>query len=82
MGGGGNSNPLESMMGGGNKKSQSVSADGRPISPSRSDMSGPDGLDDLISAMNLEPEKMNDLDNISLMSGDTGNKNDGITLNL
>jgi len=54
------------------------------VSPTRSDMSGPDGLDDLISAMNLEPDKMPDLDNISLMSGDTDRKSGGggITLNL
>ena len=52
----------------------------RPRSPARSDMDGPDGLDDLINAMNLQPDKLPDLDNISIMSGDTGKK--GITLNL
>ena len=86
MGGGGGGNPLEAMMGGGggnrDSRGQSVSKDGRPVSPARSDMSGPDGLDDLISAMNLEPDKMPDLDNISLMSGDSGKKSGGITLNL
>ena len=75
------------MMGGGGgsrgSRGQSVSQNGRPVSPARSDMSGPDGLDDLISAMNLEPDKMPDLDNISLMSGDTEKKSGGgITLNL
>ena len=71
------------MRGGGQRsQGQSVTQNGRPVSPARSDMSGPDGLDDLITAMNLEPDKMPDLDNISLMSGDTGNKSGGITLNL
>ena len=53
-------------------------------SPPRDEMNGPDGIDDLITAMNLEPEKMPDLDNISLMSGDTDKKSGGggITLNL
>ena len=36
---------------------------------------------DLINAMNLQPDKLPDLDNISLMSGDTDKKG-GITLNL
>ena len=84
--GGGGGNPLEAMMGGQqnqqNQQNQRQSQNGRPVSPARSDMSGPDGLDDLITAMNLEPDKMPDLDNISLMSGDTGNKSGGITLNL
>lgn len=86
---GGGGNPLGGLMGGlmggimgGGGRSQSVSGGGRPVSPARSDMSGPDGLDDLITAMNLDPDKMPDLDNISLMSGDTGNKSGGITLNL
>ena len=78
MGGGGGGNPLESMMGGGGAKPQNT----RPVSPARSDMSAPDGLDDLISAMNLEPDKIPDLDNISLMSGDSDKKSGGITLNL
>ena len=56
----------------------------RPVSPARSDMSGPDGIDDLINKMNLQPDKIPDLDNISLMSGDTDRKSSGggITLNL
>ena len=48
-------------------------------------MEGPDGLDELMSAMNLEPDKIPDLDNISLISGDSERKNSGgggITLNL
>ena len=56
----------------------------RPVSPARSDMSGPDGIDDLINKMNLQPDKIPDLDAISLMSGDTDKKSTdrGITLNL
>ena len=53
----------------------------RPASPQRPDMDGPDGLDDIIKTMNLEPDKLPDLDNISLISGDTDRKS-GITLNL
>jgi hypothetical protein len=47
-------------------------------------MSGPDGIDDLINKMNLQPDKIPDLDAISLMSGGTDrNSTDrGITLNL
>ena len=46
-------------------------------------MSGPntDGLDDLISKMNLEPNKIPDLDNISVISGESDKKS-SITLNL
>ena len=78
----GGGNPLEAMMGGGNKRN--APQDGRPLSPARSDMSGPDGIDDLITKMNLEPNKIPDLDNISLMSGDSDRKSGGggITLNL
>ena len=53
----------------------------RPPSPQRPDMDGPDGLDDIIKTMNLEPDKLPDLDNISLISGDTDRKS-SITLNL
>jgi hypothetical protein len=53
----------------------------RPPSPQRPDMDGPNGLDDIIKTMNLEPDKLPDLDNISLISGDTDKKS-GITLNL
>jgi hypothetical protein len=58
----------------------------RTNSPARSDMSGPDGIDDLINKMNLQPDKIQDLDAISLMSGETDRKSSGtdrgITLNL
>ena len=51
---------------------------------SRPDMDGPAGLDDLINQMNLQPN-IPDLDNISLMSGETdrrSNSGGGLTLNL
>jgi hypothetical protein len=54
----------------------------RPPSPQRPDMNGPDGLDDIIKTMNLDPDKLPDLDNISLISGDTDRRGGGITLNL
>ena len=85
MMGGGGGNPLASMMGqmmGGPRPSPPRSNQ-RPASPARSDMSGPDGLDELITKMNLEPDKIPDLDNLSLMSGDSDKKSGGgITLNL
>ena len=89
LGGGGGGNPLSGlmgMMGGGGpprapQQQQGPQANARPASPARSDMSGPDGIDDLINKMNLQPDKIPDLDNISLMSGDTDKKG-GITLNL
>ena len=40
--------------------------------PSRQEMEGTSSIDNLISQMNLQPSDMPDLDNISLMSGDTG----------
>jgi hypothetical protein len=92
-GGGGGGNPLSGLMGmmGGGGQPRGAQGPpqgqgpqqgpGRPASPARSDMSGPDGIDDLINKMNLQPDKIPDLDNISLMSGDTDKKG-GITLNL
>ena len=81
-GGGGGMGGLAGMMG------QMMGGGGgggggprRPPSPQRPDMDGPDGLDDIIKTMNLEPDKLPDLDNISLISGDTDRKG-GITLNL
>jgi hypothetical protein len=97
-GGGSGGNPLGGMMnmmmggpmGGGGAGGGGRGAGGggpkRPTSPARSDMSGPDGIDDLINKMNLQPDKIPDLDAISLMSGDTDRKSSGtdrgITLNL
>jgi hypothetical protein len=50
----------------------------------RPDMDGPVGdLDEVIKSLNLQPNSMPDLDNISLMSGDSDrNSTKGITLNL
>jgi len=95
-GSGGGGNPLGGlmgglmggMMGGGQQGGSRGPPQGvqqrRPTSPARSDMSGPDGIDDLINKMNLQPDKIPDLDAISLMSGDTDKKSTdrGITLNL
>jgi hypothetical protein len=92
--GGGGGNPLGGLMGGlmggmGGQRGPQQSGppqQRRPVSPARSDMSGPDGIDDLINKMNLQPDKIPDLDAISLMSGDTDRKSSGtergITLNL
>tara|TARA_B100001248_G_scaffold257926_1_gene241229 strand:- start:74 stop:1348 length:1275 start_codon:yes stop_codon:yes gene_type:complete len=95
-GGGGGGNPLGGLMGGlmggmmggaqqgGSRGPPQGVQQRRPTSPARSDMSGPDGIDDLINKMNLQPDKIPDLDAISLMSGDTDKKSTdrGITLNL
>ena len=51
-------------------------------SPPRSEMDGPAGIDDLINKMNLQPNNIPDLDNISLISGDSDKRSDGITLNI
>ena len=91
--GGGGGNPLAGLMGGlmgpmmgGQTPQQNPRPGGhrRSVSPARSDMSAPDGIDDLINKMNLQPDKIQDLDAISLMSGGTDrNSTDrGITLNL
>ena len=88
----GGGNPMGGMMnmmmggglGGGPPRQQQGPK--RTNSPARSDMSGPDGIDDLINKMNLQPDKIPDLDAISLMSGETDKKSSGtergITLNL
>ena len=90
-GGGGGGGGLAGMMsglmgglGGGGGGGGGLGGGGppqRPPSPQRPDMDGPDGLDELMKTMNLEPDKLPDLDNISLISGDTDKKG-GITLNL
>jgi len=97
LGGSGGGNPMGGMMsmmmgglGGGLAKQQGQQRQQqgpkRTNSPARSDMSGPDGIDDLINKMNLQPDKIPDLDAISLMSGETDRKSSGtergITLNL
>ena len=63
------------------QRSQPQAPSSNNSSPRRPDMNGPDGIDSLIKTMNLEPNKIPDLDNISLVSGDTDRKS-GITLNL
>jgi hypothetical protein len=82
MGGGGGGGGGGGMGGGAGPPRRAQ----RSHSPARSDMSGPDGIDDLINKMNLQPDKIPDLDAISLMSGDTDRKSSGtdrgITLNL
>ena len=51
--------------------------------PTRNEMSGPAGLDDIMNQMNVQPNDIPDLDNISLMSGDTDRKSiSGLTLNI
>jgi len=85
-GGGGGMGGLAGMMGqmmgsGGQVPGQGPGVPRRPPSPQRPDMDGPDGLDDIIKTMNLDTDKLPDLDNISLISGDTDRKG-GITLNL
>ena len=97
LGGGGGGNPMGGMMnmmmgglggsgGGQGQQRQQGQGPKRTNSPARSDMSGPDGIDDLINKMNLQPDKIPDLDAISLMSGETDKKSSGtergITLNL
>ena len=101
LGGSGGGNPMGGMMSmmmgglGGSggpprqqqqQQQQQQQGPKRTNSPARSDMSGPDGIDDLINKMNLQPDKIQDLDAISLMSGETDKKSSGtergITLNL
>jgi len=78
-GGGGLAGMMSGLMGGGGGQQQQQQQ--RPPSPQRPDMDGPDGLDQLMKTMNLEPDKLPNLDNISLISGDSDRKG-GITLNL
>ena len=80
MGSGGSGGPGGQPRGAPQGGPQRVPSRGPP-SPRRPDMDGPDGLDDIIKTMNLDTDKLPDLDNISLISGDTDRKS-GITLNL
>ena len=52
--------------------------------PQRKDMSGPAGMEDIMNEMNFQANEIPDLDNISLLSGESGNRSSGsgITLNL
>ena len=56
----------------------------QPGPPRRPDMDGPVGdIDEVIKNLNLQPNSMPDLDNLSIMSGDSDrNSTKGITLNL
>ena len=67
--------PMPNMM---RQPQQQRQAEARP------DMDGPVGdIDEVIKNLNLQPNSMPDLDNISLMSGDSDrNSTKGITLNL
>ena len=75
-------NPIASMMGFNSNKAPTTDNIPRTNSPARSDMSGPneDGLDELISKMNLEPNKIPEIDNMSMISGESDKKS--ISLNL
>ena len=52
--------------------------------PQRREMNGPAGMEDIMNEMNFQGGDIPDLDNISLLSGESGNKStgSGITLNL
>ena len=56
----------------------------QPKQQQRPDMDGPVGdIDEVIKNLNLQPDSMPDLDNLSIMSGDSDrNSTKGITLNL
>ena len=73
MGGGmpGMGNPMGNPMGGGNQPPK--------MPPKRSEMKGSDNIDDIINNMNIDADNI-DLDNISIVSSDSGK--DGITLNI
>ena len=56
----------------------------KPSQPRR-DMNGPAGMDDIMNEMNFQTNDIPDLDNISLLSGDSGkrsNASGGVTLNI
>ena len=55
-----------------------------PQSNQRPDMDGPVGdIDEVIKSLNLQPNSMPDLDNLSIMSGDSDRgSTKGFTLNL
>ena len=74
MGGGGMpgmGNPMGNPMGGGGNQPK--------MPPKRSEMKGSDNIDDIINNMNIDADNI-DLDNISIVSSDSGK--DGITLNI
>jgi hypothetical protein len=71
------------MMGGGNPMGNPMAAmsgnmPNKPkMPPRRSEMKGSDDIDDIINNMNIDTDNI-DLDNISIVSGDSG----GVTLNI
>jgi hypothetical protein len=72
MGGGGPmGNPMSAMSG------NMPSGGGPKMPPKRSEMKGSDDIDDIINNMNIDTDNI-DLDNISIVSGDSG----GVTLNI
>jgi hypothetical protein len=76
MGGGMMGNPMGNPMGGGNPMGNSPQP---KMPPKRSEMKGSDNIDDIINNMNIDADNI-DLDNISIVSSDSGK--DGITLNI
>ena len=91
MGGGGGmpgmgnlmSGLMGGMMGGGGSMGNPMAAmsgnmpTGPKMPPKRSEMKGSDDIDDIINNMNIDTDNI-DLDNISIVSGDSG----GVTLNI
>lgn len=71
MGGLMGGNPMAAMSG------NMPSGRGPKMPPKRSEMKGSDDIDDIINNMNIDTDNI-DLDNISIVSGDSG----GITLNI
>tara|TARA_Y100000996_G_C22547939_1_gene652571 strand:+ start:1396 stop:2529 length:1134 start_codon:yes stop_codon:yes gene_type:complete len=55
-----------------------------PSNPTRKDMSGPAGMDDIMNEMNFQSGNIPDLDTISIISGDSDKKSSGsgMTLNI
>jgi len=68
-------NPMGNPMGGGNPMGNQQPK----MPPKRSEMKGSDNIDDIINNMNIDADNI-DLDNISIVSSDSGK--DGITLNI
>jgi len=64
-------NPMASMSG------NMPTGGGPKMPPKRSEMKGSDDIDDIINNMNIDTDNI-DLDNISIVSGDSG----GVTLNI
>ena len=56
----------------------------KPSKPQRKEMNGPAGMDDIMNEMNFQSNNIPDLDNISLLSGDSDRKSSGsgMTLNI